>query len=129
MATPDTDANPIYSPAGLSTLSDGAKALDAPALNDLALLAEQLLGLRGTALTGTAGRTARLAVGMQVSFMVEQGVASRLYDRVTEGERSYTFAEAAKVGVDSVAASLVASLLGPPPIPEPLPGFTVVRSL
>ena len=126
---PSSDAAPLYSPAGLPTLSEGARALSTEALDDLALLAEHLLGLRGTVLTGADSRTAALAVGMQVSFMVEQGVASRLYERLAEGERSYTFAESASVGVDPVAASLVARLLGAPPIPEPDTGFILVRSL
>ncbi len=125
---PLTDANPQYSPAGVPTLSEAARALDVPTLNDLALLAEQLLGLRGTALTGANGRTAKLAVGMQVSFMIEQGVASRLYSDLTEGERRYKFAEAAEPGVDPVAARLVAPLLAPvlPPAAPVTP--TVVKT-
>ena len=110
----------LYDPDGVATLSEAAQA--SADLSALAYLAETLLSLRGTALTGDDAETARLAVGMQVSFMVEQGVASRLYATFTEGERRYEFADAAQAGVDPVAARLVAPLLAPPAVmPDVLP--------
>lgn len=120
---PAADANPRYSPAGMPTLSDAAQELDPPALNDFALLAESLLGLRTVDLMGTAMRTAKLAVGLQVSFMVENGVAARLYTQVTEGQRTFKFTDAAtSIGIDPVAAQLVAPFVSPPvPVLGPVP--------
>lgn len=123
-------STPLYSPAGLPTLSGAADLLKEDDLSDLAHLAEQLLGLTAVpGLTGTQARTAQLAVGMQVSFMVEQGVASRLYKTLSEGERRYEFAPSATSGVDPVAAALVAPLLGAALPVEPAPAsYLVVKT-
>lgn len=116
---------PYYSPDGVATLSEAARAMEPDDLAALAYLAERLLGLRAVpGLSGEDAATAALAVGMQVSFMVEQGVAARLYKNLTEGERRYEFADAASVGVDPVAAMLAAPLVGaalPAAPSDPLP--------
>lgn len=126
---PASTPTPYYSPDGAATLSEAARAMEPDALAALAYLAEHLLGLRAVpSLADENAATAALAVGMQVSFMVEQGVASRLYKNLTEGERRYEFADAASVGVDPVAATLVAPLLGTLPAPPSAPLPIVLKT-
>ncbi len=100
-------------------LSTAAQALDAARLANEVLAAEQVLGLAGVELTGDDAEKAKLAVARQVNLQVRLAASGDAGDVKSEsrGRQSITYAtfNGARVAIDSLAQSIVAGLLGPPP--------------
>jgi len=98
-------------------LSAAAQALDSTRLANEVLAAEEVLGLRGSSLTGDDASKAKLAVARQVNLQVRlaSGEAADVKSE-SKGRQSITYAtvNGVRVAVDSLAQSIVASLLAPP---------------
>lgn len=99
-------------------LSAAAVALDATRLANEVLAAEQVLGLVGSALTGDDASKAKLAVARQVNLQLRlaSGESADVKSE-SKGRQSITYAtfNGVRVAVDTLAQSIVAGLLGPPP--------------
>lgn len=79
---------PLYSPAGSELLSQAARNLTAPALDEHADLAEDLLGLTGSDYTGVAAARVRRAVALQVNHQLEQIPDWSVLESSNKGDRS-----------------------------------------
>lgn len=97
-------------------LSAAAQALDASRLATEVLVAERVLGLKGTAFTGDDATEAKRAVALQVNLQVRLASGSGDVVSETKGRQSVTFSmvNGVRVAMDTVAMSIVASLSGPP---------------
>ncbi|HSV93670.1 MAG TPA: hypothetical protein VLH81_11365 [Desulfobacterales bacterium] len=108
--TPDTSANNAHG------LSAAALALSAERFATEVLVAERVLGLKGSSLAGDDTEEAKKAVALQVNLQVRlaSGEAADVKSE-SKGRQSITYAtmNGVRVAVDSLAQSIVAGLLGP----------------
>ncbi|HSW29291.1 MAG TPA: hypothetical protein VLH75_07315 [Longimicrobiales bacterium] len=105
-----------YTPGARDRLSTVAQALDADSLETEVLVAEEILGLTGSSLTGDDALKAKRAVALQVNLQVRlaSGEAADIRAQ-SKGKQSITYAtvNGVRVPVDATAQAIVAGLLGP----------------
>lgn len=99
----------LYPIDGHPLLSATAAALAPDVLEAQALVAERMLGLRGTAYTGDDADDAASAVALQVSLQVAKDPESYIASSVTRGSRSLTYRDGVVLHPDAVA--MVAALV------------------
>lgn len=75
-------------------------------------LAEDLLGLAGTAFTGADAESASRAVAIQVSHQVEVDVDAAILESSRRGERSKTYREG-DIAINPMALRIVRLLIPP----------------
>lgn len=92
-------------------LSEAASRLDAGRFQNEVLVAEQLLGLNGTAFTGDAAARAKVAVARQVNLQVRSADESDVTSE-SRGRQSVTYAKqrGARIQVDPTAQRIVDDL-------------------
>ena len=100
MATYDVSDHPLF--------SSKAKELDPNVLSEHIELAEDLLGLTGTAYTGASLPTAKRASVLQVNHQVEQGTSAAVYKEEKDGDHEVEYLETV---LNPAAVALVASIV------------------
>jgi hypothetical protein len=106
----------LYDATAHPLLSVQATQLAPEVLVEQNELAETLLELTGTNLTGTAKETATRAVALQIAFQLEMGVEGYVFASESQGDRSGTYRGTGQApSVHPMAATLVASVIGRSP--------------
>lgn len=103
---------PLYDPSGHGLLSAAAARLEAPVLAEHAELAEDLLGLGGTAFAGADAGAATRAVALQVSHQVEIGIDAFVLSSSGRGARSKSYRDG-DITVSPLAKRIVDRLIPP----------------
>lgn len=105
-----------YTPSADHGLSAAGQALEALRLESEVLVAEEVLGLAGAALTGDEASKATVAVARQVNLQLKMAGASDVVAE-SKGSQSFTYARVngQRVAVDSLAQAIVSGILGSQP--------------
>lgn len=102
---------PLYPVDGNALLSAAAQALEAEVLALHTILAEEMLGLADTSLSGDDAEKAALANTLQVNFQVGFPADAWYVKSETRGKRSITYRDGV-IGTDPNAQAIVDVLIG-----------------